>query len=169
MSAERYKMRPIISLQMRQLTPVKSLAHFVYPTCKVWGPEKCGDSRPRLSVAEPSSAIAVEFKPGTLESLTNNAPVMAASCKSGIALAENWRASSQDSRGRLSAHYSVPAASPATIAPPRLGATRTLFVGEFSTALQEACECAVSSSLSLKAARHGAARFFANNGRNGVP
>ena len=61
MSAERYKMRPIIALQMRQLTPVKSLAHFVYPTCKVWGPEKCGDSRPRLSVAEPSSAIAVEF------------------------------------------------------------------------------------------------------------
>ena len=43
MSAERYKMRPIIALQMRQLTPVKSLAHLSTR------PVKCGDSRPRLS------------------------------------------------------------------------------------------------------------------------
>ena len=61
------------------------LGAFVYPTCKVWGPVKCGDSRPRLSARSAAPLLPENCKAGTLESLTNNAPAMAASCKSGIA------------------------------------------------------------------------------------
>jgi len=67
MSAERYKVLPVIALKMWKLSAIESLRHRVV----------CGDSRPRLS-AEQSSAFlesSRNLESVGLGSLTNSCPI----------------------------------------------------------------------------------------------